>query len=340
MVYQPADTYWIEYTGTPPEKQLFVLHSTNPQGFIVQIKYSNAGSYAIYNEDREVVPPTKWDDSTANWGSLRRAYCGENRYEGVTNVLEFFITPHCPLTIQPRDAIMLGVRLEFTMAQFFANGGVTTFVDRMAASLGIHAADLKVVSVYEGSTIIDFQIISNLVDEIPLNLEEVQQTFEEVVSVMDTFMGSPLLNAISTGTPIVTPNTVIDDAGNIPDIFNFVGYEEDEEEVEAEVEIEVRYTDRSVDPNANKTNTEGYVAILGCIIVILVLVIVALCLYKSILSGNARVTERIPDSIRKDPEFESMRSLSKQYTPNIAKEVYGHDSGNFGGMKFDREGTA
>lgn len=33
---------------------------------------------------------------------------------------------------------------------------MTTFTDRMAAVLGVHAADIKVVSVYEGSTIVDF----------------------------------------------------------------------------------------------------------------------------------------------------------------------------------------
>ena len=51
---------------------------------------------------------------------------------------------------------MLGIRMEFTVNEFFAQGGVVTFADRMAAVLGIHAADIKVVAVYEGSTIVDF----------------------------------------------------------------------------------------------------------------------------------------------------------------------------------------
>lgn len=102
---------------------------------------------------------------------------------------------------------MLGIRLEFPMAEFFTGGGVTSFIDNMAGVLGIHKADLKVVSVYEGSTIIDFQVISNFIEEIPLNLETVQQTFETFVSTADVFMGSTLLSAVSSGIPIVTPNT-------------------------------------------------------------------------------------------------------------------------------------
>lgn len=149
----------------------------------------------------------------------------------------------------PRDAIMLAIRMEFTMDEFFARGGVTTFVDRMAASLGIHAADIKVVSVYEGSTIVDFQIISDLTAAVPLDLEAVQETFEEVVSTMDEFMGSPVLNAVASGVVIITPNTSLDDDGGVDfvDIFDLGGGDEDEEEKEPNIQVEVRYRERSND---------------------------------------------------------------------------------------------
>jgi len=61
--------------------------------------------------------------------------------------------------INPRDAIMLGIRMEFTLDEFFAKGGVVSFMDRMAGVLGIHRADIKVVSIYEGSTIVEFQVL-------------------------------------------------------------------------------------------------------------------------------------------------------------------------------------
>lgn len=97
---------------------------------------------------------------------------------GVVNILEFFITPDCPVFIRPMNAIQLGVRLDFTFDTFFEQGGVTTFIDNMAAVLGVHKADIKVVSVYEGSVIVDFEVIENLFAEIPVVLEDVQQTFE------------------------------------------------------------------------------------------------------------------------------------------------------------------
>lgn len=44
------------------------------------------------------------------------------------------------------------------MSEFFASGGTTTFADRIAAALGIKAQNVKVVSVYEGSVVLDFNI--------------------------------------------------------------------------------------------------------------------------------------------------------------------------------------
>ena len=88
----------------------------------------------------------------------RGGYCGENRYVGVVNILEFYLTSGCTVFIQPIDSIQASVRMNWTLNQFFSEGGTTKFVDRIAASLGIKVANVKVVSVFEGSVIVDFQI--------------------------------------------------------------------------------------------------------------------------------------------------------------------------------------
>ena len=48
--------------------------------------------------------------------------------------------------------------MEWTMKDFFAKGGTTKFIDRMTASLGIHASTIKIVSVYEGSLVVNYEI--------------------------------------------------------------------------------------------------------------------------------------------------------------------------------------
>ena len=51
--------------------------------------------------------------------------------------------------------------MNWTMKEFFSDGGTSKFVDRVAASLGIRAANIKVVSVYMGSVVVDFQVVED-----------------------------------------------------------------------------------------------------------------------------------------------------------------------------------
>ena len=101
----------------------------------------------------------QWDEQTKQYGTIKQKYCGENRYIGVQNILEFYISAKCELLVKPRDAIQTMVRMEWSLDEFFSSGGTTTFVDRLAGALGIHASTIKVVSVYEGSLILNYDII-------------------------------------------------------------------------------------------------------------------------------------------------------------------------------------
>ena len=63
--------------------------------------------------------------------------------------------------------------MEWTVEEFFAEGGTTAFIDRITASLGIHASTVKVVSVYEGSLIVNYEIIAE--DDDDETLAQIQQ---------------------------------------------------------------------------------------------------------------------------------------------------------------------
>lgn len=101
----------------------------------------------------------------------------------------------CQVYVRPRDAVMLAIRLEFTMDEFFKSGGVTAFTDNMAGILGIHKADIKVVQVYEGSTIVEFMVMGEEDDSVDFNV--IGSVFESFVNkVGQTFMRTPILGAV------------------------------------------------------------------------------------------------------------------------------------------------
>ena len=54
----------------------------------------------------------------------------------------------CQIMIKPIDSIKTSIRMDWTLSAFYSSGGTTKFIDRVAASLGIHASTIKVVSVY------------------------------------------------------------------------------------------------------------------------------------------------------------------------------------------------
>lgn len=156
--------------------------------------------------------PTDWDSKLETWAPVTGNYCGEFRYEGVINRLQFYMENNydtdCVVYIVPRDAIMLGVRLEFTLAEFYDDGGIVSFVDRMAGVLGVHKADLKIVTIYEGSTIVKFQVVQRDDEEEGvelLDLKSVDAAYRNLIQSEEFFMGSRILEAEIEGVPILSP---------------------------------------------------------------------------------------------------------------------------------------
>jgi len=106
----------------------------------VKIHYWSAGSYEVYANGKK-VDYAPWDKDAGRMSELTGYKgCGENRYIGVENWLEFIITPYCLIEVKPVDAIMSNVRMQWTMDEFYAQGGTTSFVDRVCGALGIHAS--------------------------------------------------------------------------------------------------------------------------------------------------------------------------------------------------------
>jgi hypothetical protein len=144
----PKSVWNVTMVGTPPNKMTWKLMSQEKTSAVqLRIAYPSAQSRNIV-KDGKIIEFNQWDEKLHMYGPVQGEFCGENRYIGVKNIFEFYLTTNCELKIQPRDAIQTLVRMEWTMDAFFANGGTTSFMDRVAGSLGIHASTIKIVSVY------------------------------------------------------------------------------------------------------------------------------------------------------------------------------------------------
>jgi len=87
------------FTGSPAKNMQFKLMSQdNKAGMTVRIAYPSAQSRAI-TLNGKIVEMNQWDEGLKGYGPIIQTTCGENRYIGVKNILEFYITPGCTLKI-------------------------------------------------------------------------------------------------------------------------------------------------------------------------------------------------------------------------------------------------
>jgi hypothetical protein len=214
----PDSTYDITYTGTPPNNQLFKLDHLDDVGMMLRIAYPAAGSYAV-TIDEQLVPMNEWDDALQNFKPVARSTCGENRFLAIRNILEVYITAQCSLKVVPRNAIQAAVRMEWTLQQFYADGGTTTFAGRLAGSLGIHASTIKVVGVYEGSLVLKYDIVLPGQDKAAVKKLAKKQTGLFATGKVE--LGAPVLDVAASsgaGKPVkpVVSDGIVTAAGYTP----------------------------------------------------------------------------------------------------------------------------
>jgi len=140
VLVQTGDFYQIEFTGSPFKNMQYMLKASTGQIKVRQL-YWDAGSYDVFMNGRK-VEPTAWNKKLGQHSELSgRAGCGENRFVGgVDNYIEFILTNGCTIEIKPRNSFQANVRMDWTVDQFYEEGGNTRFEDRVAGVLGVHAS--------------------------------------------------------------------------------------------------------------------------------------------------------------------------------------------------------
>jgi hypothetical protein len=211
---QTDKAYVVEYTGTPPGNQKFYLTSgMTGTGVELKVQYPESGAYEVYINNVEVTI-NSWDASLGAPGLLTKTKgCGEYRYVGVKNYLDVFMTPGCELEIRKRDGVLTNVRMEWTVADFYADGGTDKFADRVAAALGIHKSRVKVVAVYEGSVKVQYLVLAEKTDtNVVTTLKTISSSIETKILATNYYLGAPIIGVdiagIQNGIDILNPPVI------------------------------------------------------------------------------------------------------------------------------------
>lgn len=102
----------------------------------------------------------------------------------------------CVVTISQLETVQISTRIEMDIDQFYATNGPMLFIDKMAAFLGIPNDKLRIVSIIEGSTIIDYEVV---IDEITKNSTIIAKIISDHMLVKPNSNSTEVENGTCTG---------------------------------------------------------------------------------------------------------------------------------------------
>lgn len=159
-----SKVYNLTFGAQPPSELKFQFQNRTDGGVeteyaVFYIYYPIANFISVSAKGQKVTPLLATDSTEL---STLSTTCGANKYFYDNGTVAFVLTSNCQVRLSVTNNVQISARIQTTLPEFFANGGVTKFVDRMCAYLNITTDRLKVVGVYTGSAVVDYVIIDSL----------------------------------------------------------------------------------------------------------------------------------------------------------------------------------
>ncbi|CDW80878.1 ipt tig domain containing protein [Stylonychia lemnae] len=262
-------TYDIRYSGTLPSNQRFSLFADD-SAVILRIDYTKTGSYIVTDFNGNTIDSNKWNDNIKQQDLLKSQRCGENRYLGVFNILEFFMPAGCKIMIKSIGFIKTLIRLDWNMDAFYSDGGTTKFIDRVAGALGIHASTIKIVAVYQGSVVIDFYIIP---DNAAITASSIQKSIKNTLMSKPNAFGAPVLSVSADGTAIITDGKIVLDTNKNSGTDNSNGTASNDQSGPKSVNVDTKDSEKFVSVSSSSNNQDQVKLIVILVVIIVVILI-------------------------------------------------------------------
>jgi hypothetical protein len=153
----------MSFSSQPPSDMRFQLQSRNQlgdsPGWVAIYIYFPIANFVAVSVNKQTIQPilASSDEDVMN----RTDQCGTNKFFYINGTIAFIVNGNsgCQVRVTITNNIQVTARLQTTVEEFFNNGGVTKFVDRMCAILNITTDRLKVVGVYSGSAVVQYYVI-------------------------------------------------------------------------------------------------------------------------------------------------------------------------------------
>ena len=154
--------YEVKFTGTQPANTRYTIAggATGVDWLHLKIDFSQSRLFNVYAND-VLVKANDFDPTTNQLTPIKKTKCGENVYYKPTFIYEFYLTYGCTIKFAGLDYVEAMVRLQISYNDFFSQIGTSKFIDKFASVLGITQDTIRIVSIYEGSTVVYFGVTTS-----------------------------------------------------------------------------------------------------------------------------------------------------------------------------------
>ena len=188
---------------TMPEEWKFKLENYgNFWWTVVNMRYERPNVIEVWNMYNKTFIKPYRNDQNINLTelALNPNSCGANIYDPDTSNITFVINnrPNCILKVRTIDAIRITMHLDTTVADFYANNGVATFLDKISAFLGLDMSRIRIASIKTGSVYVGFAIVANqALSDSTSALDTVNSTYTNVSNASQIAQFNKMVNELT-----------------------------------------------------------------------------------------------------------------------------------------------
>jgi len=146
--------YNVSFSNEIPINLEFELQGQDSDYAIVTIQYNSSTTIKVINSitGQTISPFISMPSGSPQ--ILPSHACGAYLFNRDQSFIQFKVTgeSNCKLMVQQTNSLVANIRYDIGVDDFFSQGGIAPFIDKLAAVLNIPSIRIRVVQIYKGST--------------------------------------------------------------------------------------------------------------------------------------------------------------------------------------------
>lgn len=157
VIVKKKSYHHLKFSQSFANNNLYKLDSKDNSAWGIFYVHSEDPATLVTKVNNKIITPLILEEGDQIDLETHKKQCGAYYYIPKEQKIYWIMNsnPKCLVTIHKTDSVFLTIHMEGSIAEFYENMGTAAFIDKIAALLGIHPSELKIVGLRVGSVIVD-----------------------------------------------------------------------------------------------------------------------------------------------------------------------------------------